>query len=73
MTTPLPPDLTFEQAYQELESIVTRLEAGNLSLDDSLQLYERGQALAAWCDDQLNAAELRVSQLSEDGEIVDLE
>lgn len=70
---PLPLDLTFEQAYQELESIVSRLEAGNLSLDESLKLYERGQALAAWCDDQLNVAELRVSQLSEDGEIVDLE
>lgn len=72
-TIPLPPDLTFEQAYEELESIVSRLEAGNLSLDDSLQLFERGQALAAWCDDQLNAAELRVSQLSEDGEITDME
>ena len=68
---PLPPDfaseVTFEQAYQELESIVIRLEAGSLSLDESLKLFERGQQLAAWCDTQLDAAELRVSQLSEDG------
>lgn len=74
---PLPPDfaseVTFEQAYQELESIVIRLEAGSLSLDESLKLFERGQQLAAWCDTQLDAAELRVSQLSEDGTVSDLE
>lgn len=65
---PLPPNLTFEEAYHELESIVTRLEAGNLSLDESLTLFERGQRLSAWCEDQLNHAELRVTQLSGDGE-----
>ncbi len=70
---PLSPDLTFEQAYQELETIVSRLEAGSLSLDESLDLFERGQALTAWCDAQLDSAELRVSQLSEDGEVIDLE
>ncbi|MHB8625022.1 MAG: exodeoxyribonuclease VII small subunit [Aggregatilineales bacterium] len=65
---PLPPNLTFEQAYQELESIVTRLEAGNLSLDESLTLFERGQRLSTWCEDQLNNAELRITQLSDTGE-----
>lgn len=67
-TSPIPPDLTFEQAYRELESIVTRLEAGSLSLDESLALFERGQRLSAWCEDQLNNAELRISQLSATGE-----
>ena len=69
----LPPDLTFEQAYKELESIVSRLEAGSLSLDNSLTLFERGQALTAWCDAQFDSAELRISQLSEDGTVTDLD
>ncbi len=68
---PLPPNLTFEEAYHELESIVTRLEAGNLSLDESLTLFERGQRLSGWCEDQLNNAELRITQLSDDGEEID--
>ena len=70
-TNPLPSELTFEQAYHELESIVARLEAGNLSLDESLTLFERGQRLSAWCEDQLNNAELRLSQLSDTGEEVE--
>jgi exodeoxyribonuclease VII small subunit len=60
------PELTFEQAYQELASIVERLEAGNLSLEESLQLYERGQVLSRWCNTQLDSAELRITQLSAD-------
>lgn len=68
---PFPPNLTFEEAYHELESIVTRLEAGNLSLDESLTLFERGQRLSTWCEDQLNNAELRVTQLSDTGEEIE--
>ncbi len=59
--------MTFEEAYKELESIVLRLEAGSLTLDESLGLYERGQALSKWCETQLDSAELRVSQLADDG------
>jgi exodeoxyribonuclease VII small subunit len=64
--------LTFEAALQELETIVARLEAGNLTLDESLALFERGQKLAHRCDTQLNEASLRVEQLTADGEIVEL-
>jgi exodeoxyribonuclease VII small subunit len=60
------PELTFEQAYQELASIVERLEAGNLSLEESLGLYERGQVLSRWCNAQLDNAELRITQIGAD-------
>lgn len=65
-------ELTFEAALKELESTVSRLEMGDLSLDEALALYERGQKLAAHCARQLETARLRVEQLSADGEIVAL-
>jgi exodeoxyribonuclease VII small subunit len=62
-------DLTFEQALAELEGIVRALEAGGLSLEDSLALFERGQAVAAHCNAQLDGAELRIKQLTPEGEV----
>jgi exodeoxyribonuclease VII small subunit len=59
--------LSFEEAYARLEDIVARLESGELSLDDSVALYEEGQRLARHCGALLDAAELRVQQLNEDG------
>jgi len=59
----LPETLSFEDAFQELEDLVGQLEAGDLSLDDSLALFERGQALAARCQALLDTAELKVQQL----------
>lgn len=56
-------ELNYEQAYAELETIVNRLEAETLSLEESLSLYERGQSLAARCTTLLETAELRVQQL----------
>ena len=64
--------LTFEEALQELEKIVDQLEAGELTLEASLALFERGQQLAAYCTSQLEAASLRVEQLTDQGEIVEL-
>jgi exodeoxyribonuclease VII small subunit len=58
-------DLTFEQAYTELEACVAKLESGELPLDESLALYERGQALAAYCGKMLDAAELKIERLEE--------
>jgi exodeoxyribonuclease VII small subunit len=58
--------LSFEQAYAQLEAIVKRLENENLPLDDSLTLFEQGQALAAFCQKLLDVAELRVSQIMGD-------
>ena len=57
-------DLTFEEAFCELEETVRRLEAGGLTLKESIALYERGQALAAHCSRHLDQAELRVRQLT---------
>lgn len=75
MTDTPPPadvgDLTFEQAYAELEDIVERLESGDLTLDDSVALYARGQALARHCGVLLDGAELRVQQIGDDGVIED--
>lgn len=60
-------DLTFETAYAQLEDIIRRLESGELPLEDSLALYERGRALAVFCQNTLDKAELRVNQLADDG------
>jgi exodeoxyribonuclease VII small subunit len=46
--------LAFEQAFAELEETVHKLEAGGLALEESLTLFERGQALAARCGTQLD-------------------
>jgi exodeoxyribonuclease VII small subunit len=65
--------LTFEEAYAQLEAIVARLEAGDLTLDESVRLYEQGQALARHCNDLLDKAELRVQQITDDGTLAPLE
>jgi exodeoxyribonuclease VII small subunit len=71
---PTPVDkLSFEEALRELDKIVHRLEGDDLSLDESLSLYERGQALAARCTALLDAAELKVKQIIPGGELADLE
>ncbi|MBX3084868.1 MAG: exodeoxyribonuclease VII small subunit [Anaerolineae bacterium] len=62
--TSLQPEQPFEDAFQELADIVDQLEAGDLTLDDTLKLYERGRALVQYCQVQLNDAELRVMQLT---------
>lgn len=56
-------NLSFEEAFKELEATVHRLEEGDLSLEESIALFERGQALARHCGQKLDQAELRVSQL----------
>jgi exodeoxyribonuclease VII small subunit len=72
-TSSEPTDLTFEQAYAKLEEIVARLESGDLTLDESVALYERGQQLARRCGEMLDSAELRVQQLAEDGTVSPLD
>ncbi len=59
--------LTFEQAFKELEDSVRQLENGDLPLEESLALFERGQALAAYCNQLLNAAELKIEQIEDAG------
>lgn len=58
-------DLSYEEAYQQLETIVQQLEGNDLPLDEALNLFEQGQQLAAHCQHLLDSAELRVSQLTE--------
>jgi exodeoxyribonuclease VII small subunit len=58
----------FEKALTELENIVRQLEAGNLSLDKSLELFSRGIELAKACKQKLDEAELKVSKLVKDKE-----
>lgn len=65
--------LTFEQAYRELEETVQKLEAGNLSLEESLALYQRGMALAHACNQQLDNAELRIKILTPSGELLEFD
>ena len=58
--------LSYEQALAELEAIVASLEGNKLPLEESMALFERGQALSRHCVELLDKAELRVKQLSGD-------
>lgn len=62
-------ELSFEQAFDELEQIVGKLESGELPLEESVRLFERGRKLSAYCQDILDKAELRVSEITDEGEI----
>ena len=55
---------TFEAALGELEEIVRRMEGGQVSLDESLRLYERGTFLIRHCQDRLDTAEQQIEQLT---------
>jgi exodeoxyribonuclease VII small subunit len=57
-------NLSFEEAYSELEATVQRLEQGDLTLEEAITLYEQGMRLAQHCNDALDTAELQVQQLS---------
>ncbi|MET0358516.1 MAG: exodeoxyribonuclease VII small subunit [Pararhizobium sp.] len=55
--------LSFERAVEELESIVSALERGDVALDRSIEFYERGEALKKHCEALLNAAENRIEKI----------
>ena len=59
----------FEAAIAELESIVKKLEEGELPLEQSLELYERGMKLSRFCHSRLEEAERRIEVLNERGEL----
>jgi exodeoxyribonuclease VII small subunit len=61
-----PEDLSYEEAFEELEILVEQLESGELKLEDALTLFERGQALAVRCSELLEGAQLRLTQLVPD-------
>ena len=55
--------MSFEEALAELEGIVRQLEAGDVDLEKSISIYERGAALKAHCESRLKSAELKVEQI----------
>jgi len=55
--------LSFEQAVEELEKIVAALERGDVPLDRSIEIYERGEALKKHCETLLSAAENRIEKI----------
>ena len=57
-------ELSFEKALQELEMIVGRLERGDVELEDSIAIYERGEVLRKHCDSLLKQAEAKVEKLT---------
>ncbi len=60
-------NLSYEEAYEELEALVARMESGELPLEKSVALYERGQKLSAHCQALLEEAELRIKLVEESG------
>jgi exodeoxyribonuclease VII small subunit len=56
--------LNYEQAYEELEEIIRLLETSQISLEEGISLFERGQALAKHCSALLDGAELRVQTIT---------
>ena len=59
----------FESAIKELETIVKKLETGDLSLEKSLEFFERGVSLSRFCHKRLEEAERRIEVLDERGEL----
>jgi exodeoxyribonuclease VII small subunit len=57
-------DLTFEEALRELETVVGKLERGDVALEDSIALYERGSALKAACEKKLAEAEEKIARIT---------
>jgi exodeoxyribonuclease VII small subunit len=58
--------LSFERAIEELETIVKRLEDGKVPLEESVTIYERGEALKRRCEELLRQAEARVEKITTD-------
>lgn len=56
--------LSFEKALAQLEEIVAKLESGKVDLEQSIAIYERGEALKAQCEKQLKDAEARIEKIT---------
>ncbi|MFK7743872.1 MAG: exodeoxyribonuclease VII small subunit [Roseobacter sp.] len=61
-------EMSFEQAMTELEKVLGQLERGDVALEESITLYERGAALKKRCEDKLKEAEEKVAAITLDGE-----
>ncbi len=61
-------EMSFEEAMAELETVVGQLERGDVALEESIRLYERGAALKKRCEEKLKEAEEKVAQITLDDE-----
>ena len=61
-------DMSFEEAMAELEAVVSQLERGEVPLEQSIKLYERGAALKKRCEEKLKEAEEKVAAITLDGD-----
>ena len=61
-------DMSFEEAMAELEAVVGQLERGEVPLEESIKLYERGAALKKRCEEKLKEAEEKVAAITLDGD-----
>ncbi len=66
-------DLNYEQALEELEALLSALEGESRDLEGTMAMFERGKALIARCQELLEKAELKVRQLTAEGEVIDPE
>ena len=66
MSDKLVSGMSFEEAMKELESVVSKLESGNVPLEDSIKFYERGAALKDHCQKKLAEAEEKVAAITLD-------
>ncbi|MDR0448895.1 MAG: exodeoxyribonuclease VII small subunit [Rickettsiales bacterium] len=62
-------EMNFEEAFKALEEIVKKMEAGQISLEESVAAYEKGAALKKRCMDLLAAAEVRIEKIKPDGSV----
>ena len=62
-------NITFEEAMEKLESIVGRLEDGEVPLEESINLYKEGKELSKWCHDKLKTAEEQLTLIMKDDAI----
>ena len=58
-------NITFEQAIEELETIINRLEEGDVPLDETINLYEKGSELKDLCEKKLQSAEVKIQKINQ--------
>ncbi len=61
-------ELTLEEAFAALEDTVSRLEAEDISLEESFQVYQKGMEMLKYCNDKIDKVEKKVLRINEDGE-----
>ena len=64
---------SFESAMEQLETLVSKMESGDLSLEESLRAFEKGVNLTRFCQDQLQKAELKVQELNSNSEFIEID